>query len=221
MNKTNVNHEGIILLHGLCRRATSMNKLQRHLERSDYIVVNQPYPSTTAPIAELSEMAIGGALQDARLRSCKKIHYVTHSLGGILVRDYYQHHPHDRLGRVVMLAPPNQGSEVVDRIGAWRLFQRINGPAGNELGTDASSLPNQLGAVNFATGIIAGDRSINQINSLMIKGTNDGKVSVERTKVAGMTDHCVIHTAHPFIMKNKTAIALTLRFLQTGRFFPR
>jgi hypothetical protein len=123
-----------------------------------------------------------------------------------------------KLGRVVMLGPPNQGSEVVDRIGAWKLFKRINGPAGGELGTGPDSLPNRLGPVDFELGVIAGDRSINWINSAMIKGPDDGKVSVERTKVAGMKEHVVFHVTHPMIMKNGAVIDATLRFLATGSF---
>src|SRR5208283_4161142 len=123
------------------------------------------------------------------------------------------------LGRVVMLAPPNQGSEVVDKLGWLFLFKWINGPAGSELGTGTNSTPKKLGPVNYAVGVIAGDRSINWINSLLIPGRDDGKVSVERTKLAGMSDYIVIHTAHPFIMRNREAIRQTIQFLRTGGFY--
>ena len=118
-----------------------------------------------------------------------------------------------------MIAPPNQGSEIVDKLGWLFLFKWINGPAGNELGTDKNSTPNKLGPANFSVGIIAGDRSINWINSLfLIPGHDDGKVSVERTKLAGMGDHIVIHATHPFIMQNRKAIRQTIQFLRTGAF---
>jgi hypothetical protein len=143
---------------------------------------------------------------------------VTHSLGGILLRAYTAKFEIAKLGRVVMLGPPNQGSEVVDRIGPWRLFKSINGPAGQELGTGPDSLPNRLGPVNFELGVIAGDRSINWINSAMIDGPDDGKVSVERSKVAGMKEHAVFHVTHPMMMKNRAVIDATLRFLVTGSF---
>jgi pimeloyl-ACP methyl ester carboxylesterase len=147
-----------------------------------------------------------------------KIHFVTHSLGGILVRSYLSRHTIPNLGRVVMLGPPNQGSEVVDKLGSWRVFKKLNGPAGNELGTDKNSTPNKIGPTNFCVGVIAGDRSINWINSLLIPGRDDGKVSVERTKLAGMSDHIVLHATHPFLMRNRAAIRQTLHFLRTGRF---
>jgi pimeloyl-ACP methyl ester carboxylesterase len=210
--------EGVILLHGLCRRSSSMQKMAKALEASGFIVVNQSYPSREGSIEELSEQAIGEALDDPRLSGCGKIHFVTHSLGGILVRSYFKRHHTERLGRVVMLGPPNRGSEVVDRIGRWGLFKALNGPAGSELGTNPDSTPNQLGGVDFELGVIAGDRSINWINSAMIDGPDDGKVSVERTRVDGMKDHIVVHVTHPFLMKRKRVIDLTIKFLKFGSF---
>lgn len=210
--------DSVILLHGLARSSGSMRKLEARLADAGHVVVNVDYPSRTTGIEQLSEEVISSALADPRLRSCDRIHFVTHSLGGILVRAYVAKFGIPKLGRVVMLGPPNQGSEVVDRIGAWKLFKRINGPAGGELGTGPDSLPNRLGPVDFELGVIAGDRSINWINSAMIKGPDDGKVSVERTKVAWMKDYVVFHVTHPMIMKNRAVIDATLRFLATGSF---
>jgi triacylglycerol lipase len=183
-----------------------------------YVVANIDYPSRTMAIGPLGESVVGGALADPRLKECTRVHFVTHSLGGILVRSYFARHAEPRLGRVVMLGPPNRGSEVVDSLKSWQLFQAINGPAGSELGTDAKSVPNTLGPVRFELGVIAGDRSINWINSLLIAGPDDGKVSVERTKIDGMKDHLVLHTTHPFLMKDRAAIAAALRFIQQGSF---
>jgi hypothetical protein len=136
------------------------------------------------------------------------------------VRAYLSGHNCERLGRVVMLGPPNRGSEVVDRLRGWSLFKKVNGPAGQELGTDPASVPNRLGPVTFELGVIAGDRSINWINSGMIEGPDDGKVSVERTKVDGMKEHIIIHTTHPMMMKNRHVIRAVLTFLQFGTFGP-
>ena len=210
--------ETVILLHGLCRTSRSMDKMERALTDAGYTVKNVSYPSRTAPIHKLADDAIGNAVADCRQNGVTKIDFVTHSLGGILVRSYLARHPLPSLGRVVMLAPPNQGSKVVDKIGGWRLFKWINGPAGDELGTGTNSVPNQLGPATYPVGVIAGDRSINWINSLMIPGSDDGKVSVERAKLAGMSDFVVIHATHPFIMRNREAIRQTIQFLRTGAF---
>lgn len=208
----------VILLHGLCRTSRSMAKMERALTEAGYKVHNVDYPSRTAPVEKLADDAIGKAVSDCQLDGATKIGFVTHSLGGILVRSYLARRTIPNLGRVVMLAPPNQGSEVVDKLGWLFLFKWLNGPAGNELGTDTNSAPNELGPANFPLGIIAGDRSINWINSLLISGRDDGKVSVERTKLAGMSDHIVIHATHPFIMKNREVIRQTVRFLRAGNF---
>ena len=153
-----------------------MRKMEVALRNAGFCVENIAYPSRTASVEKLSDDTIGKALETPALNGCSKIHFVTHSLGGILVRSYFKRHKLERLGRVVMLGPPNQGSEVVDALGSWSIFRKLNGPAGGELGTKPESTPNQLGPVEVELGVIAGDRSINWINSLMIEGPDDGKV---------------------------------------------
>ena len=162
--------EEVILLHGLCRTSHSMTRMERALIEAGYSVQNLGYPSRTASIAQLADDAIGPAIANCQRDGPATIDFVTHSLGGILVRSYLARHPLPSLGRVVMLSPPNRGSEVVDKLGWTFVFQWLNGPAGNELGTNAHSTPNQLGPVNYPVGVIAGDRSINWINSLLIPG---------------------------------------------------
>jgi hypothetical protein len=211
-------HEDVILLHGLCRTSRSMSVMARALTQASYNVHNVDYASRSKSIELLGEDVVGLAVADCERDGAVKINFVTHSLGGILVRSYLANHSVPTLGRVVMLGSPNQGSEVVDKLGGWWLFKKINGPAGNELGTGKDSMPNRLGAANFCVGIIAGNRTINWINSLMIPGSDDGKVSVARTKLAGMTDHIVIPSAHPFLMRNATAIRQTIYFLRNGKF---
>jgi triacylglycerol lipase len=210
--------EGVILLHGLARTSRSMSELEAALVAAGYAVVNVDYPSRVSSIGSLGEQVIGGALEDPRIRACSRVHFVAHSLGCILVRSYFAKRSDPRLGRVVMLGPPNQGSEVVDRLGSWRLFRWINGPAGSELGTGSESVPISLSAVRFELGVIAGDRSINWINSVMIPGPDDGKVAVNRTKVGGMKEHIVVHVSHPFLMTDRAVIAATLRFVESGSF---
>ena len=210
--------EHVILLHGLMRGPESMEKMAEALREAGYSVDNRGYPSREREIMELAESAIGAALVTPESLEAARIHFVTHSMGGILVRAYLSRHRPEKLGRVVMLAPPNKGSEVVDQLRDWQVFEWLNGPAGRELGTDEESVPKQLGPVDFPLGVIAGDRSINWINSAMLSGPDDGKVTVEATRVDGMSDHLVMHVTHPYIMRDAGVIAQTLAFLKEGRF---
>ena len=209
----------VVLLHGLARTETSMRVLQEALEFHGYRVVNESYPSQDAPIGDLVTYVGRSAAQCGD----ERLHFVTHSLGGILVRAWLaQGHP-PNLGRVVMLAPPNHGSEIVDTFVESALMRRAliwyNGPAVPELGTDGGSVPNTLPPhVDFELGVIAGDIPINPLGPIVIEGLNDGTVSVESTRIDGMRDHIVLNTTHTLIMLNPVVIAEVLEFLHNGAF---
>jgi hypothetical protein len=208
--------ENVILLHGLARTDRSMNKLEQALVDEGYCVENVSYESTRHDIETLAETAIGPAL--TACPEGRKIHFVTHSLGGILVRQYLQNHEIANLGRVVMLGPPNRGSEVVDKLGDFPGFHFINGDAGLELGTGKTSVPNRLGRAEFDLGVIAGTRSINLFLSSIIPGPDDGKVSVENTRLEGMRDHLEMKVTHPFMMRNREVIEQVIHYLREGEF---
>lgn len=195
-----------------------MVRMEAGLTQAGYCVSNIGYSSRSAGTEQLAETVIGDAVAACVKNGATRIHFVTHSFGGILVRSYLANHALANLGRVVMLGPPNQGSELVDRFGSFWLFRAIGGPAGRELGTGENSVPRRLGPAHFPLGVIAGNRSLNWLASACIPGHDDGKVSVERTRIEGMTDHLVVATAHPFLMKKRLVIQQTTRFLREGAF---
>ncbi|MEM8983613.1 MAG: alpha/beta hydrolase [Pseudomonadota bacterium] len=209
----------VVLLHGLARGPGAMAKLGRVLADDGYSIVNDGYPSRRHPIEELAPLAIDPALAKCKTANTDKVHFVTHSLGGILVRAYLAANTVENLGRVVMLGPPNHGSEVVDVLGNTPAFRWANGPAGAELGTDpATSKPLRLGPANFDVGVIAGNRTVNFLLSRYLPGADDGKVSVESTKLDGMADHIVLAATHTFMMSNRQAIEQVRYFLDHGQF---
>ncbi|MDP1667031.1 MAG: alpha/beta fold hydrolase [Methylobacter sp.] len=210
--------EAIILLHGLARTSRSMNKAAKLLAAYGYQIINVDYPSRSAGISFLAQKYIAQALKQCDVKDVKKIHFLTHSMGGILLRDYLANQTIDKLGRVVMLAPPNQGTEIMDKLAGWRLFYTLSGPAVLQLGTDNNSVPNRLGPVNFQLGVIAGDKTVNPLFSWLIPGVNDGIVSISRAQVAGMKDFIVMPYSHPFIMRRKAVIEQALHFIQQGTF---
>ena len=210
--------ECVVLLHGLGRLSNSMSELETKLAPAGYSVSNIKYPSRSYPIDVLALDAIGRGLAQCRSEGPGEIHFITHSLGGILLRYYLLENTISELGRVVMLGPPNQGSEIVDGLLPLPGFGFIGGPAGVALGTGEGSIIDRLGPVEFDLGIIAGSTNINPLEFLFIAGPSDSIVSIESTKVRGMNAHMVLPVTHTFMMRNNEVIEQAIHYLKTGSF---
>jgi len=169
-------------------------------------------------VRDLSDDHLAPLIARCQFANPAKIHFVAHSLGNIVLRQYFKDHPLPNAGRLVMLGPPNQGSEVVDKLGDFALFDWINGPAGQQLGTGTNALPASLPPPPLETGVIAGSHSINWILSSLIPGPDDGKVSLTNAQFTGMQDFIIVPVSHPFLMRDRETIRLTLHFLRHGRF---
>ena len=208
--------EAVVLLHGLGRSARSMAGLGKRLAAEGYDVVNLAYPSRRhAPEALMGHVS---AEIRAHVREDQRLHFVTHSLGGILVRAMLAEKAPPNLGRTVMLAPPNKGSEVADLLGERQPFRWMLGPTLPRLNTRAESFPRQLPAAEFELGVIAGNRHVNPLSAALVASPNDGIVSVESTRIDGMTDFMVVNRSHTFIMYAPEVKEEVAHFLREGRF---
>lgn len=206
----------VVLVHGLGRTHGSMVPLALALRWQGYRVLNWRYPSTRGTIAEHAERLDREHGESLR-REPGRVHFVTHSMGGLVVRQWLGTCPMPNAGCVVMLAPPNQGSEVADQLRDWWIFRRATGPAGAQLTTGPEG-PTSLPEPPVPVGVIAGSRAVNPLFSRWIGAPNDGKVAVARTHLPGMADHLVLPLGHTFLPWHPSVIRQVLSFLRSGAF---
>jgi triacylglycerol lipase len=196
--------EYVVLLHGLGRTSLSMQKLAVSLSKNGYRVINISYPSRSDTIENLVKNNLAIELDKKYIDKNKKINFVTHSMGAVMVRYYLATHKVENLHRVVMLSPPNRGGEAADRWVNNRIVNFLMGPALAEMTTDQFSFVNQLPAPNYEVGIIA--------------GKYDKKVLLERAKLEGMKDFLVVEQGHTWIMRDSAVAAAIVKFLNNGHF---
>ena len=208
--------ESVILLHGIFRTRLSMRGLAGFLERANFHSEAITYPSTRYALGELAAI-IHPQVQAAAARG-RRIHFVGHSMGGLLIRAYIHAHRPENLGRVVMLGTPNRGSEVADFLQGMKPYQWLYGAAGQQLVTKQEPFAAMLGRVDYDLGIIAGDRSLAPVSSYIIGKANDGKVSVESTKLEGMKAHLVVPCSHTFLPSQQNVWRQAAHFLRHGQF---
>ena len=206
----------MVLLHGLGRRASDLFLLERRLEARGFEVCNVDYPSRVATIGIAAAEVVAG------IRACGfgrgPVHFVTHSLGALVIRALAEEHAIPGGGRAVLLAPPNAGSEVVDHLRDGSVLDPWLGPLASQLGTGANGLPARLPPPAIPFGVIAGDHWINPLGALWLPAPHDGAVSVASTRLVGMSDHIVLPYTHTFIAWAEPVAAQVDAFLRQGRF---
>jgi len=211
---------GVVLLHGISRTSRSFRKMQAAIEGCGFDTLNLGYASRRKALEQLAE-DIHPAIEGFAAGIEGSIHFVGHSMGGLLARAYLAKYRPKRLGRVVMLGTPNGGSEIADRLKNVKAYRAWFGPAGQQLITQRdAALDAILPSVDYPVGIIAGNRSIYPISSALLPKPHDGRVSVENTRLVGMVDHVVIGVSHPSLLRNALAVEQTIAFLREGRFTP-
>jgi pimeloyl-ACP methyl ester carboxylesterase len=207
---------GVVLLHGIARTSASLTRLERALRASGFATLNIDYASRRKPIAALADDIHPEVARFAERDA--PLHFVAHSMGGLVTRAYIAKYRPDRLAGVVMLGTPNGGSEVADLLSGYRLYSAFYGPAGLEL-TTSTLRSDALPAVDYPVGVIAGNRFIDPVAGLFVLPTpNDGRVSVQSAMLAGMADHIVVTASHTGLPRHAATIEQTIAFLRDGRF---
>lgn len=172
------------------------------------------YPSTRVDIAQAARY-LNSTIES--LEGIERIHFVAHSMGGLVVRAWAAEHSDARIGRLVMIATPNQGAELADRFERNTAYRIVLGPAGQQLTRAEDGFIAKLPAPEFEFGVIAGGKGGSGYNPF-IRGDNDGTVSVASTRLAGAADFIVVDRLHTFIISAPETADYTARFLKTGRF---
>lgn len=209
----------VLLVHGLWNSPISMVKIGGRLNDENYSVINIGYPSTERDVKAISREYLRDVIKKNCPDKTKKIHFVTHSMGGIVVRDYINNSENtNRFGKVIMLAPPNNGSEIIDNVKGIKALEAMIGPAGMELGTDEADTPKSLGEAKVPTGVVIGTGKLIPLLSLFVEEENDGLVTIESAKLEGMKDFKVETSSHTMITFNDQVIEYVVNFLKSEKF---
>lgn len=211
----------VVLLHGLGLNKWSMVRLSRALRRDGYRVLALTYPSLRRDLAGIVAF-VHDRLVAAGLEG-RALNFVTHSMGGLVARAYITRY-RPAIGRIVMIAPPNAGNEIIDRIadGVWwaRLTRRLIRNAIPTLTTRRTpDMDAQLGgAADYPLGIIAGTTSYYAAGHFMVPRPNDGVASVARARLDGMTALLEVPGSHSLMLFQKHVRDAVRQFLRDGTF---
>ncbi len=206
--------ENVVLIHGILRGSRSMNKIKRELVSQGFIVTGFDYSPGDGSIEEISDR-----LHEIIKKFPKgKIHFVTHSMGAVIVRKYISKYKPRNTGRVVMIAPPNNGSVYAAVLMRLPFFEKIFGRSGVEIADGENCILNTLPVPKFEFGVIAGGTGYEIGLNPFLKGDNDGTVLLNETIIKGMADFMQIKGQHSFLLFNNEVISESINFLKNGKF---
>lgn len=208
----------VVLLHGVMLSGFSMARIAARLRREGFRVINISYPSRTVPIKAIATEFLPRRLERTDAHSAERLHFVAHSMGALVVRQFLESHRPPNLGRVVMLGPPNHGSTAADILARYAFFRWLVGRNLADLRTSPDALPARLRPADFEAGVIAGSTSINFLLSRLVQQPNDGPVSVASSRLEGMRDHLVVRRSHSLMLWHTDVLVQIVSFLRTGRF---
>ncbi|TDU81812.1 hypothetical protein EI77_01122 [Prosthecobacter fusiformis] len=218
----NTQRDIVVLIHGLGRSARSLLAVRFWLWRAGYRVASVRYPSRKMTVEKAVNERLMPTLEKLKPAEGGRVHFVTHSLGGILFRAWAaKRNPDFPLGRTVMLGPPNQGSEVLEQLGHLPWLRRLLGPVVLELGENEHSVPRQLGPVPPGTGVIMGNKPVIPFFRHLLGPESDGIVTVAGGWVEGQADFMVTPADHTFIMWRPVVLRAVEHFLKNGSFLPQ
>ena len=207
--------EAVVLLHGWYSSPIPMKRLEWALRREGYQVFNPAYRSIRVPLATLASEYLPDYLQRNIPDSLRRIHFVTHSMGGLLLRGTLAEHRPSNLGRVVFLGTPHHGSEAADFWSKSALCRWLAGPNLESLQTGLAGYSVKLGPADYEALVIAGDRPLSPFWS-PLPAPHDGKVSVASTRLAGSARHVVVPHTHVALPLRTEIIRQVVQFLREG-----
>ena len=213
--------ETVILLHGIGHTKWNMYFVETALKKQGYETFNITYPSLTKGIDGISDFLHERLEMGEIWNKDQKVHFVSHSMGGLVTSHYLNKYEDkiekENVGRVVMIAPPNKGSEIADLLKDFLPYKMIYGPAGQELTTKHQA--NNVKKPYYEVGIIAGTKGWPYLlGNMNLKGKHDGRVALENTKLDGMQDHVEVKATHSFIVWKPSVHQQVIRFLENGSF---
>jgi pimeloyl-ACP methyl ester carboxylesterase len=207
--------EAVVLLHGIFRSSKAMKRVQDRLEQDGYLVVPFDYPSTRVDIAASAKM-LGDVVKS--LEGVEKISFVTHSMGGLVVRSWLGGGGDSRVRCLVMMGTPNKGAEVADILRDWHLYRLILGPAGQQLVAHESGTIAKLPVPKIPFAVVAGGKGDDEGYNPLIPGDDDGLVAVSSARLEGAEDSMTLPVLHSFLPFNAEVIDAVSRYLKTGAF---